>query len=204
MRGLRGIATFYWGCLVALSRLVTGRRGVPAGGTAIPYGGQERALAVIMVPVGTIECVVTALLTRGTPVEAVLDVVDAALLLLLLGLLARYTVYPHVVSHHGVQIRVLGMLDLTVPLQSIASVRAASLTGVLGNASEPDTFDVPLKGRLDLVLTLVAPEVLSGQRAVRCIRCAADSPKEAVAEIRQHLSAAGSAGLEDLPTGTTT
>lgn len=159
--------------------------------------GYTRTVAPVLfafIGVSAVELPVLHFLLPWPTVRLIADIVSVYGLIWMFGLLASLRVNPHIVAASGLRLRGGGGLDVTIPWDYVASVRAA-------NRSQPGKDIQVNEGVLAIgVLKQTSVDVVFGQptilelpkgdtEPVTELRFAADEPGALVAAAREHLPA---------------
>jgi hypothetical protein len=137
-------------------------------------------------------------------VRLVIDILGAYGLFWMLGLMASMKVYPHIVSAAGLRLRHGISVDIDVPWDAVASVRAASRTlgssraVQLDRAGDDLIVHLSVGGHTDVDIVLSEPRILPVRRTngepVSHLRISVDDPKAFVAAARERLAPVSAAG----------
>ena len=183
----------------SLFRWVTRRPDVPPGGVGFGYIGAVAVLLWAFIGVSAVELVVVHVLLPWETVRLVADVIGIWGLIWMLGLAASYSVHPHAVTESGLRIRQGHGIDITVPLDAVATVGVRERSRDTSKALQVDrsenavVLNVVLGSRTDVDVRLRRPllvPVRGGEESVTEIRLYADDPRGLVAAAREHLAPA--------------
>ena len=171
----------------ATIRWVTGRRAVPAGAEAWGYARLVSPMLWLWVFGSAVEVVAFHLLIPWEGVRLAVDIVSIWGLIWMLGMLAGYHVYPHLVTDDELRVRSGVYHDIRIPRASIARavVHERDLQQPHGRrqvepGEEGDDVSVGISGRTNVTLTLDRPTVLTtakGDLEVATVSFWADEPR---------------------------
>lgn len=183
---------------VALGRWLLRRPAVPAAAT--PWGYARLVTPVIWLWIfgSAVEVVVVHVITPWLAVRLVLLAVGVWGLLWMVGLLASYRVYPHLVDDDGLRVRHGKRADVRVPWERIARVTTVDRdlpssvrtfqpcpAGVDGEGGIDLQIGVSGRANVHLVLTEPMTVPVSGEPlAVTALTFLVDDPREFVAQVR--------------------
>ena len=179
----------------ALWRWVSRRPDVPSDAVAFAYIGAVALLLWVIIVVSAIELVVLHLLLPWETVRIIADVLSLWGLLWMLGFMASFRVYPHLVGDSGLRVRHGAGTDLTIPWDAIATIgvrersRDKSRTLQLYPDEHGTVLNVVIASRTNLDLTLGHPLALSlpnGVESVTKLRLYADDARGLVRRVRAH------------------
>jgi hypothetical protein len=174
--------------LAALFRLVTRRRDVARGETAIPYGDSVRILMIGLIVVSAIEVIVMELIVPWPTIRLVLFIVGIYGLMWMIGFAAAVSVRPHTIGPRELRLRFGYLADVRIPVEKLASARK-NLKGSHRKTLEyaDGTVAVAVMGVTDVCVELREPhDVDLGRRGIHRIsriRFRADDPAAAVQAI---------------------
>lgn len=166
--------------------------GVPPGAVVIPYGREDRPVAIALLLLSLGELVLVELVVPWPTVRAALLVLGVYGLVLVLAMIADSVVRPHVLTRDSLRLRVGAWADVTLPLSRVTGARVQR-----GSADEwvsvaDGCLVLAAGGSTHAVLTLDGPyDVRVGRRAgpVATMRFSADEPAAAVAAVREAIAA---------------
>lgn len=190
---------------VALGRWLLRRPAVPVGAT--PWGYARLVTPVIWLWIfgSAVEVVVVHVITPWLVVRLVLLAVGVWGLLWMVGLLASYRVYPHLVDADGLRVRHGKRADVRVPWERIARVTTVDrdlpssvrtfqprpVDGVDGEGGIDLQIGVSGRANVHLVLTEPMTVPVSGEPlAVTALTFLVDDPREFVAQVRSAVRSA--------------
>jgi len=127
------------------------------------YAGPVRPLLWAFVIVSAVETVAVHLILPWPVVRIAVDVLSVYGLLWMLGILASYRVYPHLVDDTAVRVRHSLFADLAIPRAAVAQVRARRR--LLGGSAMLQVeehaagraLSVPVSGQTNVELVLREP-----------------------------------------------
>lgn len=194
----RAAFRFEWHIYVALARWVARRPDVPAGATARGYACMVTPVLCLWILGSAAETVAVHFIVPWEIARLGLDLLGIWGFLWMLGLLAGYRVYPHLVDDEGLQVRLGKRADVRVPWHQITGivtvdrVLASSIRTFqpLATAAGVD-LQVGVSGRANVHLTLATPiavEVKGESLGVVAVTFLADEPRELVGEVRQRIA----------------
>ncbi|MGW3492919.1 hypothetical protein [Streptomyces sp. NPDC001020] len=169
------------------------------GGRPFGYARGQGALLFGLGFVCVVETAGLAVLLRGRPVvHGMVLVVDVYAVLMVVGLHAASVTRPHVLTPTVLRLRQAAQVDLSVPLERIASVRR-ELRTTHGRAD--GELDMPVGAQTSVTLELTEPvthvTLLGRRRPVGVVRFQADDADGFVRALAQARTA--SAPLADQP-----
>lgn len=190
---------------VALGRWLLRRPAVPVGAT--PWGYARLVTPVIWLWIfgSAVEVVVVHVVTPWLAVRLVLLAVGVWGLLWMVGLLASYRVYPHLVDGDGLRVRHGKRADVRVPWERVARVTTVDrdlpssvrtfqprpVDGVDGEGGVDLQIGVSGRANVHLVLTEPMTVPVSGEPlAVTALTFLVDDPREFVAQVRSAVRSA--------------
>jgi hypothetical protein len=170
-----------------------------AGPAGVPFG-YGRAITPVMwvfVAVSGLEIPIVDLLLPWPVARIAADVLGVYGLLWMIGALAMLRVHPHVVDPAGLRVRTASGVDLEVPWDHIATVRAAERT-VEGRGPQIDrtgagpVLCIPVMKATNVEIAFAQSTILElpagDTEPVRGLRIGVDEPAAMVAAIRPHLT----------------
>ena len=177
--------------------IVRRKPGAGPGTRTFTYARELGPLIGVFIFVSTLELVVVHLLLPWETIRLVLDIVSLWGLLWMCGLLASMRVYPHLVGEDGLRVRHGFHVDLSIPWDAIADVRAQrGRVAAKGNVvSEDGVLSVPALRQTRVTVKLQEPTNVGGAQVTE-VRLYADDPKGFVAAARERI------GSQALLTGT--
>jgi hypothetical protein len=193
---VRRAAAFELALYRSLFRWVTRRPYVPSGAAPFAHVGAVAAIHWVFVSVSAIELVALHLLLPWESVRIVVDILSAWGLVWMLGMLASFKVYPHLVTESGIRVRRGVSTDLTVPWDAIATIgmrersRDKSRALQLDRTDDGSVLNVVMASRTNVDLTLRRPLVvpLRGRaESVTALRLYADDSRGLVSRVRERL-----------------
>jgi hypothetical protein len=177
----------------AVVRWIVRRRAVPAGSEPWGYGRLVAPMLWLWVFGSAVETVAFHLLIPWEGLRLVVDIISIWGLVWMLGMLAGYHVYPHLVTDDELRVRSGVYHDIRVPRSAIATAVAkerdlASSVWLLQVEPGEQGYDVSVavSGRTNVLLTLAEPTVLStakGDLEVRTMALWADEPSKLAAAL---------------------
>jgi hypothetical protein len=174
-------------------RWLTGRwrHSVREGDIAVRYASGSAALLLTIAYVSVIETVVLAFLIPWPLVREITLGLDLWGVYFILGLFASFVVRPHVIGVDGsLRLRCGALLDIRIPAQDIAAVRAERRTarGRRGAVDDDGCADLTQGGQTTVTVELARPVTftrpLGKQGRARVFRFYAADPATAVAVLR--------------------
>lgn len=176
------------------------RRTVPAGARGHGYAGAITPLMIVFIAVSAVELPVLHFLLPWETVRLIVDLLSIWGLLWMVGLLAAIRVHPHLVTDEGIRVRYGFSIDVMVPWDAVASVRAQARGAERSRTVQYEQTPV---GRVASVLVakqttvdlvLRGPTVFEdlrrhGDDPVMELRIYADDSAKLVADIREMLAA---------------
>ncbi|PWW23336.1 hypothetical protein JD79_02510 [Geodermatophilus normandii] len=191
---LRKALAFEIGTWRSLWRWVRRRPDVPAGADAFPYASAVTPVLWTFVVLSAVEIPLVDWLLPWRSLRIALLVLGVYGLLWMVGLLASMRVYPHTVGDGGLRVRSGTTVDVRVPWEEIAAVRArrrsveGSRTVVVEESGEHRAVSVTVLSSTQVDVELRSPLVLplarTGGRPVTELRLAADDPAALVRRLR--------------------
>ncbi|MFE5715923.1 hypothetical protein ACFQ7J_34515 [Streptomyces sp. NPDC056501] len=164
----------------SLARWVARRPHGVGGATGVfPHARDQAALIYGFAFVCLVETVGMSYLLADWPaVHAVVLVLDVYTVLFVLGLHAASVTRPHVLTGDVLRLRQAAHVDVSVPLDRIASVRRESL---FSHEKTEGELNLAVGSQTSLTIELTepvdAPRLLGAPRPVRIVRVHADDPK---------------------------
>ncbi|HEY3007706.1 MAG TPA: hypothetical protein VGJ63_06505 [Micromonosporaceae bacterium] len=198
---VRTAVRFEFALYRSLFRWVTRRPDVPPGAVAFRYVGPVAALLWVFICVSAIELMVLHLALPWEVVRLVVDILSAWGLVWMLGLIAGFRVYPHVIADSGLRVRRGVSTHLTLPWDGIAAIvvrergRAKSGAIQLDRDGTGTVLNVVMAGRTNVDVKLRHPLVVplrTGEESVTELRLFADDARRLVSEARGRLTASPS------------
>jgi len=177
-------------------RWLTGRwrHGVREGDVAVRYASGSAGLLLTIAYISLIETVVLAFLIPWPLVREITLVLDLWGVYFILALFASFVVRPHVIGADGsLRLRSGALLDIRIPAQAIAAVRAECRTsrGRRGAVDDDGCADLTQGGQTTVTVELVRPVTftrpLGKQVSARVFRFYAADPAAAVAALRARV-----------------
>jgi hypothetical protein len=177
-------------------RWLTGRwrHGVREGDIAVRYASGSAALLLTLAYVSVIETVVLAFLIPWPLVREITLGLDLWGVFFILGMFASFVVRPHVIGADGsLRLRSGALLDIRIPAQDIAAVRAERRTarGRRGAVDDDGCADLTQGGQTTVTVELARPVTftrpLGKQARARVFRFYAADPATAVAALRARV-----------------
>jgi hypothetical protein len=168
-----------------------------------PYAKEVAPLLYAFIGVSTLELVVVHLLLPWETVRTIALVLGLWGLLWMIGYLASLRVFPHLMGPDGLRARYGTAVDVHVPWEAVAEVRAVKHRLPTGKAVQVlpadagDAVHVAVLKRTRIDVVLHAPTVLElpdGPREVTAVRLDADDPRAFVAAARERLAARSAEG----------
>ncbi|MCI0689908.1 MAG: hypothetical protein L0Y54_22115, partial [Sporichthyaceae bacterium] len=120
----RRVLAYELGLWRSLFRWVLRRPVAEPGAEAFLYAAVLTPVFLAFIGVSAVELPVVHLLLPWEGVRRVVDVISAYGLLWMVGLLASMRVHPHVISDAGLRVRHGISVDVAIPWEAIATVRA--------------------------------------------------------------------------------
>jgi hypothetical protein len=180
----------------SLFRWITRRPAVPGtGAAAFGYSAAKAPVIWIFIALNAIEIPAFHLLLPWPTVRHVVDVLGGYGLIWMLGVLAGVYVHPHVVDDTGLRVRSGLSVDIQVPWDDVASVRARtrSLSGGRTVQVDDSVLSVVALSQTNVDVVLRGPTAvpLAGRlsQPVTELRLYADDPVGLVARARHELTA---------------
>jgi hypothetical protein len=158
--------------------------------------GYARAITPIvggLIAASAIEIPALHLLVPWERARFVVDLLGVYGLLWMLGLLAGLRMHPHVVAPDGLRVRGTGGLDVTVPWEFVASVRAVDRTvpGRRAIRVEGSTLSIAVMNQTNVEVAFHGPTTIELPRGetepLRAVGIAADEPAALVAAMRERI-----------------
>ena len=187
----------------SLWRWVRRRPDVPAGADAFPYASAVTPVLWTFVVLSAVEIPLVDWLLPWQSARVALLVVGVYGLLWMIGLLASMTVFPHSVGDGGLRVRSGFSIDVRVPWEDIAAVRArrrsveGSRTVVVEESGERRAVSVTVMSStqvdVELRTPLVLPLARTGGQPVDELRLAADDPAGLVRRLRAGVASRAAA-----------
>jgi hypothetical protein len=178
----------------SLARKIRRRPDVPAGATAVHYGGSMRPLLWCMIIVSIIEVAVVELIVPWPTLRWILVVLGVYGLIWVLGFAASLSVNPHTLSSASLRLRFGFFTTITIPAEMLASARK-NVSGGHRHTVEhtDDELAVSVMGYTDVAVELTEPYVIDlgrkGTTEVSRVRFQTDDPAGAVALINEIVAA---------------
>lgn len=192
----RGAIRFELAMWRSLFRWVTRRPVVPGtGATAFGYSAAKAPVIWIFIVLNAIEIPAFHLLLPWPTARHIADLLGAYGLIWMLGILASVYVYPHVVGDAGVRIRSGMSIDVSIPWDAVATVRARTRSLPRSRAVQVNDqiMSVVALSQTNVDIVLRGPTVLPSPKAggepVTEVRLYADDPAALVDRARRHLTA---------------
>jgi hypothetical protein len=182
----------------SLFRWVTRRPDVPAGAMPIRYVGGVEVLLWVFILLSAVELVVFHVILPWETIRTIVDILSVWGVVWMVGLLASFKVYPHLVTDSGLRVRNGINADLIVPWDAIATVgvrersREKSRSLQLDRDGTGTVLNVVTASRTNVELALrhpLAVRLPKGEVPVTEIRLFADDARELVSQVREYLPA---------------
>jgi hypothetical protein len=167
--------------------------------------GYSRTVAPVLfafIAVSAVELPILHFLLPWPPVRFVADIISVYGLLWMFGLLASLRVNPHIVAASGLRLRGGGgSLDVTIPWEYVASVRATNRS-LPGKDTQVNgaVLSIGVLKQTSVDVTFRQPTILELPKGdtepVTELRFAADDPGALVAAAREHLPARSPAAAQ--------
>jgi hypothetical protein len=157
-------------------------------GQLFSYAGAITPILWTFIAISALEIPAFHLLLPWESVRAVLDVIGVYGLLWMIGLMAAIRVNRHALTDTGLRLRNNITIDVTLPWDAIASVRARTRSYEKSKTVqvEDDTLSITIAHQTSVEVTLREPREVLGH-TVSTIRLYADRPDEMVSAIRARL-----------------
>jgi hypothetical protein len=178
----------------SLLRWVLRRPSVPAGHEPVGYAQLVTPVLGLWIFASAIEIPLVHVLVPWDGARIVLLVAGVWGLLWMLGLLAGFRTYPHLIGDEALRIRSGPLHDIVVPLDAIAGVTAKqrSLPSSLWTLQVEQTeggahLNVVVSGEVNVHLTLREPQTVrtrKGEADVDAISFWADEPRKVAGRLR--------------------
>jgi hypothetical protein len=182
----------------SLVRWIVRRPDIPSGAVAFTHIGAVAALLWAFIFVSAIELFVLHLLLPWETIRIIADVLSLWGLVWMLGMLASFKVYPHLVSESGLRVRRGVSVDLTVPWDAIAAIevrergRDKSRALQLDRDEQSTVLNVVVASRTNVDLTLRRPlpvPLPNGEESITELRLYTDDPRGLVSRVRERRTA---------------
>jgi hypothetical protein len=180
----------------------------PAGANAAAFGYASAVTPIYLafIVVSAIEVPIVHLLLPWETVRLVADAIGVYGVLWMIGMLASVRVHPHVVGASGLRVRYGISVDVTIPWEAIATIRARNHSLPRSRAIQFERTESGLiahivlmsQTNVDVVLRepMTLPLPKGTGEPVRELRLCADDPAALVARAREHLAAAEPRGVQ--------
>lgn len=194
---VRRAVTFELALYRSLFRWITRRPDIPTDAEAFAYVGAIAALLWGFIFVSAIELVVLHLLLPWEAVRIVADILSLWGLMWMLGLMASFKVYPHLVGDSGIEVRHGAATDITIPWDAIATVavrerdREKSRALQLDRNEQGTELNVVIMSRTNVDLTFCRPVVVvvrQRQESITELRLYADDARGLVLQVNERLA----------------
>lgn len=179
----------------SLFRWITRRPVTPGeGATAFGYSAAKAPVIWIFIALNAIEIPAFHLLLPWPTARHIVDLLGAYGLIWMLGILASVHVHPHVVDDTGLRVRSGLSVDLMIPWDTVATVRARTRSLPRSRTVQVDeqVLSVAALSQTNVDVVLRGPTTLPVPRhgePVAEVRLYADDPAALVARARRHLTA---------------
>lgn len=182
----------------SLFRWITRRRDVPAGAVAFAYLEPIAALLWVFIVVSAVELFVLHVVIPWETLRIIADALGVWGLIWMLGLMASFKVYPHVVGDTGLRVRHGFSTNLAVPWDAIATIgvrergRDKSRALQLDRDEDGAVLNVVIGKRTNVDVTLRRPLAVplrKGAESITELRLFADDPRDLVSRVREYLKA---------------
>lgn len=182
----------------SLFRWVTRRPDIPRDAVAFTYVSPVAALLWVFVVVSAVELVTLHLLLPWETVRLIADILGVWGLVWMLGMLASFRVYRHLVSDSGLRVRSGVSFDFTVPWDAVATIavrergRDKSRALQIDRDADGTVLNVVIGSRTNVDVTLGRPLVVplrKGDESATEIRLYADDARELVSRARERIAA---------------
>lgn len=174
--------------------LLRRRPGQAEGVSAVGYARLGSPVIALWIFASATEVVVLHLVVPWHPVRLLLDVVGIWGLVWMLGLMASFRVYPHLVSGETLRLRNGVFADLPVPWSAVATVhtREQEWPSTIRSFqwSDDDQLAIAMSGRTNVVATMLGPTTLlvDGEpRTTSSVAFWVDEPRDFAREHRALL-----------------
>jgi len=176
----------------SLYRWLIRRPFVPVGDHGVPYVATISVILWGFVMAAAIELVAVHFLVTWAGARLVLDILGAWGMVWILGVVASFHVYPHVVGPAGLRVRRGASVDVWVPWDAVASITMRERSHERSRAVQVDgaTGRVVITSRTNVDVLLARPISVRG-RAVTELGLLADDPKALVSKARRFLAETG-------------
>jgi hypothetical protein len=179
----------------SLIRWITHRPVVPGGeATAFGYSAAKAPVIWIFIALNAIEIPAFHLLLPWPVARHIVDLLGAYGLIWMLGILASVYVHPHVVDDSGLRVRNGLSVDLLIPWDDVATVRARTRLLSRGRTVQVDdrVLSVAALSQTNVDVVLLGPTMLpvrGNGEPVTEVRLYADDPAALVARAGRHPTA---------------
>lgn len=181
----------------SLFRWVTRRPDAPSGTVGFAYIGAVALLLWAFIVGSAIELVVVHVILPWETARLIADILGVWGLAWMLGLMASFTVYPHLVGDSGLRVRHGATTDITIPWDAVATIgvrersREKSRALQFDRDAQSTVLNVVIASRTNVDLTLRRPLVVplrTGEVSVTELRLYADDARGLVGRVREHLT----------------
>lgn len=208
LRLLRRAVLFELRLYRALLRWVTFRPDVPrSGAEAFGYSREVTPLLLVWIFASAIEIPFFHVLIPWHTVRVVGLVVSVWGLLWMLGFLAGFKVYPHLLTAAALRVRSGASVDIPIPWEAIDSLTVgrrdlASSSRTLQRRQTDDgvALQVATSGQVNVHAVLRSPRMVAtphGSEEIAALSFWADEPRDLVARGRELMAAAGAEHLRE-------
>jgi hypothetical protein len=169
---------------------------VPAGADAFPYASLLTPILVAFIVVSALEIPVVHFFLPWEAVRTAFLLLGVWGVIWMVGLLASMRIYPHLVGPAGLRVRYSFGVDVLLPWESIAEIRAQRRALASGRKVQLErtdagtTLHVALSSTTNVEVALREPTEVrlpKGAETIVRLHFYADDPRALVARAREHL-----------------
>jgi len=189
------LLAYEFGLWRSLFHWVLRRPVAPAGAEPFRYAATATPLFLAFIGLSAVEIPVLHLLLPWETVRHVADALGAYGVFWMVGLLATMRVHPHVVGDAGLRVRHGASVDVTIPWDTIATIRARNRPLDSRKAIQCERTDagvvakVVILSQTNVDVVLREPTDVGLAEPVREVRLYADDPGALVAGAKRRLDA---------------